>query len=335
MKIAFTLCSLNYIAQAKTLATSFKKHNPDWHFVIGLVDKINGRLSESYWQPAELLEVGELSIDGFEEMYQNYNIIELNTAVKPFYMDYLFKRDSSVDIVAYFDPDIMFFEKIDDLEEKIRKSPIVLTPHFFKPTSRKFERLEILCLGVGVYNLGFIALKRNEQSFTFLDWWMERLRYYCKIQQDASLFVDQKWIDFAPIFYEKIELLHEGHNVAYWNLQERIVSEREKRYWVNQTYPLVFFHFSSYNPLMPNKISKEWDWLFSFENYKELSPVFEEYRVALLNNNYENLKKERCVYYPLKKEGIIKKTLKNIRSLLPNKARNMMRKGLEFGYKHI
>jgi hypothetical protein len=39
MKVAFTLCSLNYMAQAKTLADSFHEYNPEWHFVIGLVEQ--------------------------------------------------------------------------------------------------------------------------------------------------------------------------------------------------------------------------------------------------------------------------------------------------------
>jgi hypothetical protein len=40
-KFAFTICSINYLAQAKVLADSLKKTNPDYEFVIGLCDKID------------------------------------------------------------------------------------------------------------------------------------------------------------------------------------------------------------------------------------------------------------------------------------------------------
>ena len=36
----FTLCAANYLAHAKTLGESLAQHNPDYHFVIGLVDRL-------------------------------------------------------------------------------------------------------------------------------------------------------------------------------------------------------------------------------------------------------------------------------------------------------
>ena len=41
MKIGFTICSNNYLAQAKILQTSFLVHNPDYKFFIGLVDQLD------------------------------------------------------------------------------------------------------------------------------------------------------------------------------------------------------------------------------------------------------------------------------------------------------
>ena len=40
MTLAFTICSINYLAQAQTLGQSLQKTNPDVEFVIGLVDKL-------------------------------------------------------------------------------------------------------------------------------------------------------------------------------------------------------------------------------------------------------------------------------------------------------
>ena len=39
MKIAFTICSLNYFAQALSLGESLSKTNPHYKYVIGLVDR--------------------------------------------------------------------------------------------------------------------------------------------------------------------------------------------------------------------------------------------------------------------------------------------------------
>ena len=82
MITVFTLCSTNYLAHAKTLGDSLRKTNPNYRFVIGLVDRVPAQLQSSFWQPYELIEVEELGIEGFAEMVQRYDVVELNTAVK-------------------------------------------------------------------------------------------------------------------------------------------------------------------------------------------------------------------------------------------------------------
>ena len=41
-KIAFTICSINYLAQAIALGNSLTSQNADYDFKIGLVDKVDG-----------------------------------------------------------------------------------------------------------------------------------------------------------------------------------------------------------------------------------------------------------------------------------------------------
>jgi len=58
MKIAFTICSLNYFAQALSLGESLNKTNPQYQYVIGLVDKID----ELYkYEEKELISLVERS----------------------------------------------------------------------------------------------------------------------------------------------------------------------------------------------------------------------------------------------------------------------------------
>ncbi len=40
-KIALTICSINYLAQAKSLGDSLLKHNPEYTYLIGLVDRLD------------------------------------------------------------------------------------------------------------------------------------------------------------------------------------------------------------------------------------------------------------------------------------------------------
>jgi hypothetical protein len=60
----------------------------------------------------------------------------------------------------------------------------------------------------------------------------------------------------APCFFDGIQIFRNvGCNVAYWNLYERLLVETEQGYMVNDSSPLVFFHFSGYKLSTPDELS--------------------------------------------------------------------------------
>lgn len=240
MKIAFTLCSINYLSQAKVLHDSFIKHNPDYKFIVGLVDRLENRHYIPGDFQAEFLEVEQIGIPAFEEMAIRYNIIELNTSVKPFYIDYFF-RYRQADIVVYLDPDICVYNRFTIIEEELSKSDIILTPHILTPITDEYKPAEQHFLNYGLYNLGFIALKRSSIADEFIVWWKERLTYLCVSDICNGLFVDQLWVNLAPVFFEQVNILkHPGLNVAYWNIHERKLTHDEDHYIVNTNFLLLF-----------------------------------------------------------------------------------------------
>ncbi len=48
MTIAFTICSNNYLAHAKTVGDSYLKYHPNNKFIIGLVDKLQDEYDYSH-----------------------------------------------------------------------------------------------------------------------------------------------------------------------------------------------------------------------------------------------------------------------------------------------
>jgi hypothetical protein len=285
MTLAFTLCSINYLAQAQTLGQSLKKTNPTVEFVIGLVDKLDKiDLEPDKIPPFQLLEIDKINIQPLEEMCEIYDITELNTAVKPFYFDYFLKNRPEVKNIIYFDPDIIVFDGLKPLEDNLQHYSIVLTPHITSPIEDKFDTREIDHLNTGLYNLGFVAISRSPISINMIDWWMERLKKDCKIDLCNGLFVDQHWMIFVPIFFRESVLVDNyfGYNVAYWNLHERKVSCRDGKYFVNDV-PLIFFHFSGYGIDKPEEVSKYQN-RSNFENRPDIIPLFEYYARQLMNN---------------------------------------------------
>src|SRR5262249_26022887 len=108
------------------------------------------------------------------------------------------------------------------------------------------ELREIKFLNVGVFNLGFIGVSRSNESARFLEWWNMRLMEYCYVNTGKGQFVDQIWLNFAPVFFEKVFVLKDpGLNIAYWNYKERssFLENNFKQHQLNGD--IVFVHFSA------------------------------------------------------------------------------------------
>lgn len=276
-----TIASKNYLAHARTLLKSVKDLHDSVDLYLLLVDEIRDEFDRNK-EGFTVIEARELCVPDFEVMAFKYNIIEFNTAMKPFFLRYLVEK--GYEKVVYLDPDIMVFHKLDPIFNLLDQHSIVLTPHITTPLSSidMSNPRESVYLANGIYNLGFIALADTSEARDMLDWWCRKCAQECFIDVESGLFVDQKWCEFIPIFYESSHVLrHLGCNMAFWNLHERHLDGD----LVNGTEPLVFYHFSGFNPENIKQISKNQD-RCTLESRIDLLWVFERYAENLLSNGY-------------------------------------------------
>lgn len=303
MKIIFTICSNNYLALAKTLGDSALQHNPDYKFIIGIVDKKSNQVNYSDYKNFTLIFVEELQIPEFSQMVNKYNIVELNTSVKPFYFLFLFQKFNSP-FITYLDPDTMVFNHFKDLETYQKQYEIILTPHILSPIKpdNKIPQ-ENTFLKFGIYNLGFLSVKNSPVGKKYLSWWSERLKTKCLNLPQKGLFVDQLPNNLTPIFFENVGIFrHPGYNMAYWNLHERFLKQQNQSTIVNEKYPLCFFHFSQYPIDQYKKISKT-NTNYLFADRPDLLEIHQIYSNNVLKNNYHNLKKIQLSYIAQKEKA--------------------------------
>lgn len=287
MKIhACTIIARNYLAHARVLASSFRARHPDACFTVLVTDDRFGEVTGD-GEPFEVMQLGALDIDRttLHQMIMGYGVMELATAVKPWLLRTLLARGNAV--VAYFDPDIFVYKPIDDLFEMTLTEGIALTPHLLAPMPRDGKRpSEVEILGAGTFNLGFIAVSRAAKDF--LDWWSERLQRDCRDDPENMVFTDQRWIDFVPSLFSHAVVSDPGCNVAYWNVDQRMV-RRVGGAWQAGDAPLRFFHFSGYSPHAPYRLSKHQGGrprvLLSEE--PDLAALCDEYGEALLAAGYD------------------------------------------------
>lgn len=328
MNIAFTLCSNNYLAQAKTLGDSIKNFAPDLKFFIGLVDRFSPQVD--YPGIAhDVLQVEKINIPGFERLWKKYNIIELNTCVKASYFRYLFRNNPDAHYIYYFDPDIMVFDKLIDLEIEFENHDFILTPHILKPLEISENRPnEYDFLNYGIYNLGFLGLRNSEQiTDSFLPWWEERTLKLGFIKPNNGLFVDQIWFNLVPLFYDKIKIIrHLGCNVAPWNLNERDLTQISDRFIVNNSKNLIFFHFSSFKFNNIEKLFFDYPRNEIFIN-DVVKKIYGIYCTQLIKNKVKDFSTITCYFTEArvsyeealqKKQDTLKKKVKRaVKPLLP------------------
>jgi hypothetical protein len=340
MIVVFTLCSANYLAQAKTLADSVLEHNPEYHVIIGLVDRVPENLSASYWQPYELIPVENLMIPGLQEMVDKYDIVELNTAVKPFYIEYLYQRNAQAEAVIYLDPDILVLSDLSPVLDKLHSNNIIITPHSctFDDSSTNVY-YELSMLRTGIYNLGFLATARSETTFFFLKWWQARLREHCYYRPGSGIFVDQLWVTLAPLYFPGVHVeKNPGCNMCYWNHFERRLTIRDGRYIVNGEHQLLFYHFSSYDPRQRDQMStRKKSLVMTFDERPDLKPLFDMYTNRLLARDYMSIRsfkyslpKRPAKSPPMTPKAAVRGGVRIVLRALPQVAQRRLKQFAEF-----
>lgn len=286
--VAFTICSKNYLAQAFTLKESFLKYNSDKDFYIFLADKID----ETVNRFDEVVQLSTDFIPRWEEMAFKYAVVEFNTSIKPFCINKLF--NDGYKKVIYLDPDIYVTDSLNPIIQLLDSKDFVLNPHYCHITGNYNGAVpENSILGVGIFNLGFCAVRNSKIGNEIISWWMNKLADWCYADSRIGVFVDQKWMSMLPGFYQNnlCILQDPGVNVAIWNLHERLLHIENNKYLVEDIFtgdikPLLFFHFSGFDPFSTEYINRRHP-QFNITTFPSFKPIIEEYRNLEYKNGYE------------------------------------------------
>ena len=248
MHVAFTSVNTNYLNRASILAKSVKKHSPEVHFVLLLVEPklilsgaLQRKILESSPEFDEILTLQDFKMSVRSSLY-SLPVVEACTAIKGEAMLHLLSRHD-VEVATYLDPDLYFYQSLNLIIKEHEQNDVLLTPHLLSPPISTSHILNDEIYGVakhGVFNLGFISCKATIKSIEVISWWADRLSDYCKVDYSEGLFTDQKWFDMAPAYFDCIGIVkHQGWNIAPWNFHERDVTKSSPE-------ELFFIHFSKF-----------------------------------------------------------------------------------------
>jgi hypothetical protein len=149
---------------------------------------------------------------------------------------YILKHNAEVDLITYLDADLFFFADPKPIFDEIGDHSIAIIGHRFPPANVSFEMF-------GIYNVGFVSFRRDENGLACLRSWRDRCIEWCYDRIENGRFADQKYLDDWPSMFERVVVLnHKGANLAPWNIANYNISKKQNSVWIDDD-PLIFFHF--------------------------------------------------------------------------------------------
>ena len=253
-KAVCTIVTKSHIAYARALCRGLARHDPGVPLYVLLADEPEGFVDPG-GEPFTVLTFADLAErETAENMAFYYTPFELCCALRPHLHQYMLeKTDHSR--WCFLDADIFIADSLEPVFEELRHASIFLNPHCTRETGNA-NPLESTLAKLGVYNGGFLGLRRDATAEAFIEWFKRRLEFHC-LSVERGFFVDQLWLNLVPHFFEDVTFLsHPGANLAHWNLHEReLVKTADGRFLVNGE-PLLFIHFSGADLDAPENVSR-------------------------------------------------------------------------------
>jgi hypothetical protein len=286
--LCFSSFTFSYLDRARVLFHTLRRHHPDWELVALITDRpppgLELDLSAEVFDRVVWVEDLDLGGQAWKSWLFKHDVVEACTAVKGPFLH--MACSSGADVAIYLDPDTALLNPLTPLLDELRDNDILLTPHLLQPEEALSAVLdnEVSALRTGIYNLGFVAIRTTGEGARFAKWWNDRLLALCYDDIPNGLFVDQRWCDHVPAFFEKVKVLRDpGYNVASWNISRRRVSiDKSGQITVNGNL-LRFWHFTKLGPVgdamtkryagTNHEVHEIWNW------YKRLIAVFTDSRI--------------------------------------------------------
>jgi hypothetical protein len=165
------------------------------------------------------------------------SVIEYYFTCSPAWMLFVLNSDSDPEWVTYLDSDLFFFASPDPIYDEMKDAAFGIIPHRFArglEDQRKF----------GLYNVGWVSVRRRGDGISALSWWRERCIEWCYDRVEGDRFADQRYLDRLPEMFAGVHVIsHLGANLAPWNFADYHLEWRDGGVEIERRYPLLFFHF--------------------------------------------------------------------------------------------
>lgn len=241
----------NYLVRGVSLISSMNRHENNFTLFVVCLDELTRIILTELDLPNVLLvplhEVEERDTP-LSAARHNRSAVEYYWTLTPSIILYLMQTHRLEQLI-YLDSDLFFFSSPDPIFQEFGDHSILIHGHRF---SEKKKYLEIH----GIYNVGLLVFKNDENGIACLKWWRDRCNEWCYARVEDGKYGDQLYLNHFATLFNKVHVLeHPGAGIAPWNHEQYNVTKDAAKGSISvDGYPLVFYHFHSLKFLQPNII---------------------------------------------------------------------------------
>jgi hypothetical protein len=232
-----TYFDVNYLSKGITLINSVANHHPNSDLYVLCLDDQVKNILEKIDLNLYLITLSDLE-KSFPELRLaklNRSIIEYYFTLTPFLLKYILELIPASYKLIYLDSDTFLFDNLMGINNST--DTITLTRHNFS------KKLEKKLAKFGEFNVGLVAIAKNDVGFDFLSWWCSSCITWCKDIVEGNKFAEQGYLTQVPSLFPDVCVLSDlGVNVGPWNIQDYNLSSNGHFYFVNG-FSIKLFHF--------------------------------------------------------------------------------------------
>jgi hypothetical protein len=247
-----TVITSSHWSRAKLLAASIRRSMPEAKLIVCIVERtipenIREEITEvsDIWLARTLRKAGD-----FDKRIFRYKSFEACCSVKPLLLDELITRFPEENHFVLLDSDMEVLSPFEEIQSLLAENPILLSPHHLNSKASPFQYDYSLLFGI--YNAGLLAVNSSDEAKRFVEWWITRTHRHCLFDWGKGLFAEQRWLNYAPVYFHAAAIKHPGYNVAPWNLHEKEITRSAKGEWLVNDQPLRCFHYHNHSQLLKN-----------------------------------------------------------------------------------
>lgn len=229
-----TMGDVNYMTRFRVLLKSIRKYNPQSPVVLFT------------WGDNNVTE--DVEVIHLEEQEKIYAVQRGNMVAN------CLERHEKIMLIG---SDTEFFAPTNEAESILNQYDFAIVPHICQPLPNDdFSPSEHMIFAGGLCNADMQLWRRSHNTDKILEWYKERLKNHGhKNNRTEGFNHEQSWLNMIPFFFDNCHIWRtKCYNVAYWNFQLYNM-HIENGIPVTDDGRLVLFHYSGFDPNIPEKIS--------------------------------------------------------------------------------